>query len=224
MAQPIFPTFVWAHDLKAEIAEPLNARLAQALDLLTQPRPALPPGQTWQTDQTLHTLPEFEELTKAMLFASGEVMRVMEIEQDGFEITGCWANLCPSGGAHMPHHHPNNYLSGVYYVAAAKGGDAISFHEPRNQVDVISPRLRRMNQYNSPIHTLPIQPGRLVLFPSWLVHSVPPNTSNALRISVSFNVMFSSYAETVSQPKWKGLPLNITALRAGMAGSDQSER
>jgi hypothetical protein len=34
------------------------------------------------------------------------------------------------------------------------------------------------------------------------VHSVDPNGSEDERISLSFNVMFSSYAETMSEPMW----------------------
>ena len=30
-------------------------------------------------------------------------------------------------------------------------------------------------------------PGRIVIFPAWLWHSVEPNESNDIRISVSFN-------------------------------------
>jgi hypothetical protein len=31
-------------------------------------------------------------------------------------ITGCWANVNPPGSYHPTHNHPNNFLSGVYYV------------------------------------------------------------------------------------------------------------
>lgn len=52
-----------------------------------------------------------------------------------------------------------------------------------------------------------------MIFPAWLVHSVPMNTSDEFRISISFNVMFSDFAKTVAKPKWTGLPLNTDALR-----------
>lgn len=217
VAQPIFPTFVWAHQLKQEIAEPMNARLAATLDRLTQPRPEPLPGSGWQTEQTLHQLPEFAELVEVMNFASSEVMRVMEVEHEGFEITGCWANMSPKGAWHPPHHHPNNYLSGVYYVSTAKGSDLITFHEPRPQIEVVAPRLRRVNQFNCSVHSLPVKPGMLVLFPAWLAHSVPHSTSDELRISISFNVMFSDFAKTIARPKWSGLPLKTEADKATSA-------
>ena len=32
-------------------------------------------------------------------------------------------------------------------------------------------------------------PGKLIMFPSWLVHSVDSNESNDIRISISFNFL-----------------------------------
>ena len=37
------------------------------------------------------------------------------------------------GAAHGLHSHPNNFLSGVYYVRVPSGGDTINFHDPRSQ-------------------------------------------------------------------------------------------
>ena len=48
----------------------------------------------------------------------------------------------------------------------------------------------------------PADEGTLLVFPAWLVHSVDANRSERLRISASFNAMFSSYGETMSQPLW----------------------
>ena len=47
-----------------------------------------------------------------------------------------------------------------------------------------------------------VEDGTLLLFPAWLPHSVDPNGSGKPRISLSFNVMFASYAETLSKPLW----------------------
>ena len=46
--------------------------------------------------------------------------------------------------------------------------------------------------------------GTLLIFPSWLEHSVGANPNEAERISVSFNVMLASFAEQLSQPLWSG--------------------
>ena len=62
--------------------------------------------------------------------ASKSVLDQIEIDYRSFVITGCWANINPPGSPHNPHTHPNNLLSGVYYVQAPEGADSICFHEP----------------------------------------------------------------------------------------------
>ena len=50
---------------------------------------------------------------------------------------------------------------------------------------------------------VPIKEGRLVLFPAWLSHSVPVNVSDAERVSISFNIMFTDYTESMSPTLWE---------------------
>ncbi len=45
-------------------------------------------------------------------------------------------------------------------------------------------------------------PGRLLIFPAWLRHSVPANDGQTDRISISFNLMFKQFAETLAAPMW----------------------
>ena len=47
-----------------------------------------------------------------------------------------------------------------------------------------------------------VHDGTLLMFPSYLEHSVDANTSDEERVSVSFNVMFSSFTERLSKPLW----------------------
>lgn len=204
-ALPLFPTLVWSYQLDPTTSDAMNAQLATAIDQIISPRPALDPGRSWQTTQDLHQRPEFAELTSHIEAATVQTLDFLQIEYDGFLITGCWANVNPTGSPHTPHTHPNNYLSGVYYVRVPPGGDAISFHEPRTQLNVIAPRIRQPTNHNMSIINLPIQAGRLLMFPSWFRHSVPPNRAESERISISFNVMFPTFAETMSAPKWQGL-------------------
>lgn len=49
----------------------------------------------------------------------------------------------------------------------------------------------KYNEFNSENFLLPIKSGELILFPSTLKHSVPINTSNKNRISLSFNTFVS---------------------------------
>ena len=44
--------------------------------------------------------------------------------------------------------------------------------------------------------------GRLLIFPAWLKHTVPANDGQSERISISFNLMFDNFTETMASPLW----------------------
>jgi len=207
VALPIFPTFIWLHQLGAERVATLNREIVQGLEDLMGPLPQLEPGQTWQSDQTLHRYPEFAGLVEVIRIASRGVLEALEVEYDDFIITGCWANMNPPGSPHPSHTHPNNFLSGVYYVQVPEKVDMISFQDPRAQRYIIDPAVRSQNQFNQLIHNVKVQTGTLAMFPAWLPHSVIPNESSEIRTSIAFNIMLSDFAETIAQAKWPGIKL-----------------
>jgi ectoine hydroxylase-related dioxygenase (phytanoyl-CoA dioxygenase family) len=47
-----------------------------------------------------------------------------------------------------------------------------------------------------------VKNGTLLVFPAYLQHSVDANMSEEERISISFNLMFSSFTENLSKPLW----------------------
>lgn len=47
-----------------------------------------------------------------------------------------------------------------------------------------------------------VKNGTLLIFPSYLQHSVDANTGEEERISISFNIMFTSFTENMSKPLW----------------------
>ncbi len=49
---------------------------------------------------------------------------------------------------------------------------------------------------------LKVEEGTMLLFPAWLQHAVDANPSGDLRISISFNLMFDDFAQTMSRPAW----------------------
>jgi hypothetical protein len=51
-----------------------------------------------------------------------------------------------------------------------------------------------------------VREGTLLLLPSFLEHSVDANKGDGERISISFNLMFSSFAQRLSKPLWGELP------------------
>jgi uncharacterized protein (TIGR02466 family) len=131
-----------------------------------------------------------------------QVLAFLRVEAAPFELTGLWLNVAAPGGSVRMHSHPNNFLSGVYYVQVQPGADSINFHDPRPQTGIVRPPVTELTAYNTDQVVVPAEEGAMVIFPAWLTHSVDPNRSDRLRISASFNVMFSPYAETMGAPLW----------------------
>ena len=108
----------------------------------------------------------------------------------------------PPGAAHRMHSHPNNFLSGVYYLRTAAGADTINFHDPRTQTGIIRPPVTELTSANTDQVGVQVKRGMLLLFPAYLLHSVDANTGGEERVSISFNVMFSAFTENLSRPLW----------------------
>lgn len=202
--QELFPTPLWICDLTEAHHRRLNADLKARIEALIEPRPAIELGSTWQTDPILHRLPEFADFIAIVEGAARGALEFLGLRYDSFEITGCWANVNPQSGLNSSHNHPNNYLSGVYYVAVPPGTGQIVFADPRPQAGVMVPTTDRYNKFTANKITADAKEGRMFLFPGWLFHSVPVNRGTAERISISFNVMFTNYTETMSPPLWSG--------------------
>ena len=198
--QELFPTTIWIVDLKPAEAAPFNAKLKAEIEKIISPRPKVPAGSNWQTPQNLHTRPAFAEFVKLVETAARGVARFLQVDQHPMTITGCWANINPPGAYHPTHNHPNNYLSGVYYVAVPASGSHIVFQDPRPLM--IMPKPRQFTRQTANAADAESKSGRLLIFPAWLRHSVPANDGQTDRISISFNLMFKQFAETLAAPMW----------------------
>ncbi len=198
----LFPTLVWRAELVDDARTRVNASVMKALAELRRTLPPLEPGEGWQSKQDLHKSESFAELVACVNAATVEALEFQKIGHEGFTITGCWANVLAPERAHRAHSHPNNFLSGVYYVKSQAGADTVNFHDPRAQTRIIRPPVAELTADNTDQVVVKVRDGTLLLFPAWLEHSVDENRSAEERISVSFNVMFTGYSETISKPMW----------------------
>lgn len=198
----LFPTLVWQFELTHETRDDVNRSMLKALHSLGPVPATMKPGRGWQSGQALHELEAFQGLVSHIHDAVGSILKFLRAGYDKFEITGCWANISPPGASHKAHHHPNNFLSGVYYVQTGPGADSINFHDPRVQTGIIRPPVTELTAANTDQVVVRVHDGTLLLFPAYLEHSVDANESGRERISVSFNVMFSSFTENLGRPLW----------------------
>ncbi|WP_420138827.1 TIGR02466 family protein [Sphingomonas sp.] len=111
-----------------------------------------------------------------------------------------WANASGSGASNQTHWHPGSYLSAVYYVddgyagsASTELGGELVFIDPRMPfLRMGDPELARRGADGSAPGTeawLRPRSGLLVMFPSFLGHSVRPYLGNGLRVSIAINLV-----------------------------------
>ena len=104
------------------------------------------------------------------------------------KISGMWAIINTGGASNARHHHGNSDLSAAYYVRAPKNSGEIVFYDPRPAPVFSHPQSNNSNSLNAMVNSITPAEGGLVLFPSYLDHSVNQNLSNEERIVISFNI------------------------------------
>lgn len=113
-------------------------------------------------------------------------------EQIGWSIKEMWVNLLDTGGRQAMHNHANSFVSGVIYLTPthpdartvfmkSPGGSDFAF---KNDHARVTPSPYSADKWISPEP----EPGDLVLFPSYLMHAVPPNPGPR-RITMAFNAI-----------------------------------
>src|SRR5450759_1546250 len=200
---PMFPTLVWKIELEAHLRDAIGAPVLAALAHLRLDLPPLAPGQGWQSIQSLHELGDFRNLVSCVHRVVPGILQFLRIGYDAHEVTACWATVLARGAAHKMHQHPNNFLSGVYYVRTHPGADTINFHDPRSQTGIIRTPVVELTAENIDQVVVRVKDGTMLVFPAYLQHSFDASASEDERISISFNIMFSSIAENLSKPLWR---------------------
>ena len=197
----LFPTPLWLNQLEPAEFEPLNRDLLNFFETIRREE-GFEHGARWQTPNNLQKRQEMGPFLDVARRFCLQSLEQLNVENRSFVFTGCWANIKPHGATHGGHTHPNNYLSGVYYVTAPAKCGAIVFQDPRNEPYIVAPLPTGPNVFNSRFVNFEPRVGMLLLFPSWLMHSVEPNQADSDRISISFNMMFSDFVESIAVPGW----------------------
>ena len=104
------------------------------------------------------------------------------------DITSAWSIINKKNASNERHIHSNSYISAVYYVSAPNNCGDILFHDPRQAKVIRKPNTIKANKLNAEVVNITPQSGLLVLFPSYLYHSVVENNSDEERIVISFNI------------------------------------
>jgi uncharacterized protein (TIGR02466 family) len=111
-----------------------------------------------------------------------------DLSSQSVNIKSVWAIINEKDAWNQKHHHSNSDLSAAYYVSAHSNCGDIVFYDPRPAPVHNHPISKSPNSLNATVNSIKPEAGMLVLFPSYLEHSVNTNLSNEKRIVLSFNV------------------------------------
>ena len=185
--EKFFPTIVYGKDVQLD-----NNKLAQ--DIVNWSNQDKGVSKTnykgWHSTTNMGQKPEYQQLVTELLRMQKEIYDNEHIDRHA-RLGNMWANINPTDGMNQPHIHPNSLFSGVYYVKSQPNAGRLKIYDPRPGVQFIMPTRKPGNPGRDMWRDANIEPvvGRIIMFPAWLWHSVEPNKSNDLRISVSFNFL-----------------------------------
>jgi len=122
-----------------------------------------------------------------------------------FPITGCWANKTAKLMKHHAHSHPNSFLSGIFYLTENTGSETVFVLE-----NFLNKHYSGFN-IGPEVITGSVAPtkGTLIVFPSYLTHSVNVLKSNEFRYTIAFNAFIQG---TLSTKNTTQLTLKTTSL------------
>lgn len=181
-----FPTPIWSCNLDYDT----NKILDYALNLFSvdDGRDATNVGG-WQSNDLYYEndspIKDFLDIINIKLT---ECIFEYNYEISGIELGNFWFNINGHGNYNLTHTHPGSFLSGVYYIKVPEDCGVITFdNDSKSNFILQSYRTTGDSVLSHSQCKYPPHEGMLIIFPSWLPHSVTANNSHESRISFSFN-------------------------------------
>lgn len=187
--EQIFAVPIWVQDLEGEDLDRVTEQIDRVLDRIEiSDRPWDDLVKTTFSFQGTNDLRRYRlaRLESWIWTAVDQYCQSMNYDPKGMEIQESWINRFDQGDFMYDHTHPGARISGTYYHRATEDQGAIRFKDPnplmQNRFFPSDQQPFRQGWRVEPKH------GRLIMFPSWLVHRVEPNTTDRPRTSIPFNI------------------------------------
>lgn len=180
----LFPTPIQEYDL----SEYLTSDMAKALVSVPRTDNSLVDGIRGETDPS--QIPECKKLYEVFQLCIDEYSQNIGIQNS--YIYESWMNILTFNGSVGVHRHYDSIISAAFYPHVEPNSAPLTFVNPLEgfrMMDTMAIIKNKYTRYVSNIESFEPFSGKLVLFPSWLQHYVPPNKSN-LRVTLSFNTRF----------------------------------
>jgi len=126
------------------------------------------------------------EMVVPHLVNFGEILFAEKLQ---WSVKEMWLNVLETGGSQFMHTHANSFISGVVYITKPHASTNTVFRKSAGGGEFLFKNDVPIGHYSSDSWVVSdVEPGDLVLFPSYLLHGVPPNQGGQ-RITVAFNAI-----------------------------------
>ena len=184
-----FPVAIYTED--NVLPKEVNERLKEHCLKIKESTPS--GGAEWMggtyTSHSKHNLnndPEFQPLLDVVNFHVHQFAHAHNCTER-YHNNYSWLNIANSNAWQEFHAHNGNVFSAVYYVSAPEGSGRIIFEDPKEpDMCPIKTRENRNELRFTRVGYTP-QEGTLIIFRSYLRHSVEPGTNTESRISIAMN-------------------------------------
>jgi uncharacterized protein (TIGR02466 family) len=192
-----FPVPFLVHDVEPAIRDKIHAKVRTYLDSEAAKQVVAPAPS--ESVETSYFKPQASILADAKLVELEELImgagnaflvETLRLPPRRLEVERAWINLFRPGAQEAQHSHDGSLLSCSYYVEAPEHCGNIVFPDPIGE----RRSYREFTQTSADNFltvremTFEPQPGRLIMFESWIPHAVHCNKSDKVRISIAVNL------------------------------------
>lgn len=134
-------------------------------------------------DQNILENSLFKNLKNEIINSSKNYLNKLEHIYEDLRISTSWATKTFKGQESESHFHSNSYLSGIFYLTK---GSSLTFKNPSATSWGFL-----LDKKEGPETFVQIKPNPdlLIIFPSFLNHSISLHTEDNTRISIAFNIV-----------------------------------
>ncbi|MCF6322060.1 MAG: TIGR02466 family protein [Rhizobiaceae bacterium] len=200
--QLYFPTIIYRFQLPD--AEELNDQLLKSIyserekDQVGLDKSNLPKLGGWHSQSNMQKSRLYKPLVERVENVCDLISEDLQYHESyHLKVSTMWSIINPPGSSNNSHIHPGCDWSGVYYIQTPEDSGDIRFTDPRtahlmNQLK-FDPEKKRIRPCWTKVRIKP-SAGKIVIFPSFLYHSVDTNFSNATgndanRVIIAFNIV-----------------------------------
>lgn len=184
----LFSIPILEHSVSERIANEVEQFVVPRLSLIPRPDNNAPHATDYFEDKkVVHLINDVPELFGEIQDCVNRFQQQSSIKHlhDVNQYTW-WTQDYHEGDIHTEHEHGMNKISGVYWIRANENAGGLCFRNPNPYVEYAH---NENAQYGHRQYEFQPIKGKLLLFPSYLKHSVMPSSKNVVRTTIAFNVV-----------------------------------